>query len=325
MQDTFGNSLGRDFRDNAPESHMISRRRLVCIAVTSVLTACSSDKFEQPPFGEQAATVTSPDAAPDRVSIQVARARAKVGWIGRLHRIAMDDLVSNKSTLIPQSGTTNQRRCEAALRILEKYSPEIEARAEMTLTPLGRSQKLHSVLVMNPRCRGLYGSGQAASELTLLPAAMLLTQEEDTVTGAFEGYLDQISVAVDQSDGTPSNVTALVNSIVIQAAAAGIPAPDLEVVVAAAEVATSSAEGWTATQQAGGFPGCQPTGPCLVEPENAFRAIGVVAVLAASDVLGGALAAVVAHQTGTKKASQLVGAFGWGALGTSALTALAFM
>lgn len=74
---------------------------------------------------------------------------------------------------------------------------------------------------------------------------------EDSVTGAFEPYLQQLEDAVDATNATPSQVTPAAENVVN--AAGSIPSADLEVVAAAANFAIGSSQTWYEFGQGGGF------------------------------------------------------------------------
>lgn len=306
-----------------------SRTAVAAVALAAIAIGCintTGDDAAQAALTAPSTSVATSSGSAETARSRVGRLREKVAWVGELHRVAMDDLVANKAAYLGEAGSKTARQCRAVAALVRKHSPTIESRLGQSFTSEERAAKVREVLRLTPKCRDAVPSAMSVySALPALTLSRMAAIQEDTVTGAFAPYLDQINNAVGSTDGSPNAVGQAVDQIVYTAANAGLSDPDLEVVVGAAAVAASSSSGWQATQQSGGFPSCSPFETCYVYLESAYRALPILGLLVGADVIGGATCAVVAHQTGTKNAQQLIGAFGWGALGTSAATALAFM
>ena len=172
---------------------------------------------------------------------RIEKARHRVAWIGALHRDVMQEadamirpvrrLGKHDKSLSCRVILHSMKSAQARMRASGNYADGIWTRAdeEQLLASAGCSPAMRmSVLSLN------------LAEPLPTPQEV----EEDTVTGEYRPYLDQLQAAVDATDGSPSAVTSAANSVVANAATNVSSDPDLEVVAGAAAVAISSAEGW---------------------------------------------------------------------------------
>jgi len=176
-----------------------------------------------------------------------------MAWMGELHSSAARDLIKELQTLRGRKATL-QMRCDAAWRIARKYAPRAAALGALTLD-IVRDLETHAA---KQGCRGSSGlaalvvtSREGSSQPLALKAVVALTE---VASGAYADYGPQLELAYDLAQ-TPDDVAVRTWTVVDQAAADGLPQPDLEVLAGLASISVSSAYDWYAYEQSGGFAG----------------------------------------------------------------------
>lgn len=249
--------------------------------------------------------------------------------VGNIHRDAMLDAIKNSSQWLAASGGSDKRSrvCNAAQMIAVKYGERIDSafhvhRPHAELVATARQGVDATAYCRNPGTMSVFNAAA-------IPVALAL--DPDSVpTGDFLEYLDDISAAVEQSDGSPTQVYSAMNSIL--SSASSLSYADYQVVASAAGLAESSADTWdTQVWGSSGDLCASGQGICIQQPYSIFATSGW---LRKSLIAAGADAIGCASGAASTWFAAAAGPPGWAALGiqcgiwgigASAGTALAFL
>lgn len=296
----------------------LSRNRLVVILGSGVCLAlaCIDNGKPSGPSAVQAGRPAAPASAVVLTPEQQARvdaARARVTFAGRIHNEAMRELTANRKQWLAGGEATLPARCAALARVVAKYAPVAFAEAGASVSPEEIQLSVRRAVTSQTRCT----DSQIMSVIGALyvgPLRIRATQTSEDVTGEYESHVNAIAGGAQSTDGTPPAVSGVTSSVL--AGAASIPANDLTVVAAAADLTYGSSVEWTAFFSPGGG-GCDPECPPMTSVVRANAAIPLLALIVGVDALGCAAGAASSFLGGERRASYLVGqCVIWGAAGS---------
>jgi hypothetical protein len=288
------------------------------LLVTLGSIACSDQATAPPTAVHSTAELAAVRTVTPDQQARIDRAMEQMRWVGEAHDEGM--AVARRHIMASRTGRGRPAKLDArakcrameeasdvALTVIDRATGRNRSRAE-------RALQIRSAPELQ-RCTALLSVSSAATGITSAPEAA----SSDEVTGAYEPYAEQMNNAVLASGGSVAGVQAAVNSVMAQAAAAGIPDADLQAVAAIGNLALASAIEWNAFDWTA--VGGDGRGDCTLSASCDPLAMSMFS--AASDGLGRRIARVVGADVG--------GCFStvrnWGALrillGTAAPQALA--
>jgi hypothetical protein len=209
-------------------------------------------------------------------------ALAKGAWAGEVHRLAMSDLIRDRSAWRGARKRGAAGNCAIGWRLAEKYTPLVAQHIGIELSR--HTPKMPTDLELKLGCP--VGSGRAFERLLAVRNGQfsLFLQEglPPGVTGAYEQYGPALESAY-YGASTPGQLATATYAVVDQAAANGLGQPDLEYLALIAGISVSSAYQWYEYERAGGF-----GGGYVEDPLSLFRAMNRWGKVGIAD-LGGAM------------------------------------
>lgn len=210
-------------------------------------------------------------------------ALAKGAWAGEVHRLAMSDLIRDRSAWRGARRRGAAGNCAIGWRLAAKYASMV---ARHIGPERGRhTPKMPADLEVKLGCPA--GSGRAFERLLAVRNGQLsLFLQEGLppgVTGEYEQYGPALESAY-YGAWSPDQVASATYAAVDQAAANGLGQPDLEYLALIAGISVSSAYQWHDYEQSGGFDDDGGAGDAF----SLFRALGRWGKVGVAD-LGGAM------------------------------------
>lgn len=295
--------------------------RRAAIVLTGVVAmgafACARDTTPTAPPAPSMnrGIVRQPAEVSPALAARISRVKNEVAWVGRIHNAAMRDLVDHREQWLGTTGDANTRICVAIIRLTLKYAPQVEATTGATRSASERVSIAQAAASQRKECRNVSAMSVFDASSTPNRESAANTSGDSLVTGAFAPYLDSMSTAVQNTDGSVHAVASAANSVL--ATAGSLPDADFAMLVSAATLDSSSAQQWNDEAAAGGFPSGGGGAPKdTIQPYSIFSReyamFGTdwhrVKVVVGSDAIGCA--------TGAMSAWAFVGfgPIGWGAL-----------
>jgi hypothetical protein len=180
---------------------------------------------------------------------EAARARQalrKAEWVGDLHNRALHEGMQQARGFSRVPRIRDQQACVAVTEIARKYLPEIETHSGLTFSAAERARLIRNAVSATGEC----ATGGPLSIFNPEPAVLVVPSlAEPVVTGAFVPYANELEWRADMGDGSRSSVNSAVYSTMVSAA--GIEAPDYEVLGAIGSLAMASADYWNTLEDLG--------------------------------------------------------------------------
>ena len=228
-------------RSSTAQAVALGGAAVLLVALGTV--ACSDQATAPPTAIHGTAELASVQAVTPAQQARIDRATERMRWVGESHDEAMKVVRRHIAEARPGRGRPAKLDARAKCRAIEEATDVALAHIDRTN---GRSR---SRVERAMQVRSAPDVQRCARELSVSSALMLATAASastDTITGAYEPYAALMYNAVVASGGSVAGVRAAVNNVMAQAAAAGIPNPDLEAVAAIGSLANASAEEWNA-------------------------------------------------------------------------------
>lgn len=228
-------------------------RRIVTVSVCAVIGIASVRCTDKPsavgPL--RLASRVSHAQITDEARARAQAARAKSAWMGEFHSKAVHEWIEGRKSL--GKNANREAKCALAWKVARRYASKAGQQGALSKQVVDELE----AYAAKKGCRGPSGLASVSSntpstrELSIFG---VLTAQWEGSTGVYANYEPQLQAAYDYPS-TPDDVASVSWAVVDQAAADGIPQPDLEVLAGLASISVSSAYDWYAYEQSGGFSG----------------------------------------------------------------------
>lgn len=246
-------SLRRKYADGS-RTYVHWNRCGTVVTLALVILSCS-----EPPTTARIESSKRIEVGPVlRAKIQAAQ--SKYAWIGDFHAQAMDEVVA---WAMKHKGASKADQCAMLYAVGVKYSAKARAAGYMRTSPHDDSLGVARATQSQSLCSQTSGMN-IFREAPLLPLLAFARSAD-----ALSGYMNTMANNFYLSDGSPGQVNAALNGVIVTAAGdQTLTDNEFDALVAEADFIASSDNTWYGYQQAGAFGGSQIY---TQEPYSIFR------------------------------------------------------